>query len=131
MRKTDIILIGIIAVLAIYILFFGPSRSKVDVKGYENKIESLQDKVDSIYVENGKLGKQIAEYQKEVEVQDNKIQSLKDKIVLIKKETNEKVKSVDTYTDDELERFFTERYKGLIADPIAQTDSTSRNKRFD
>ena len=83
MNKTNIILIGIIAVLAAYILFFVQAPLKVDVKGYEVKIDSLQHTVDSIYVENGKLDNQIAEYETEVDIQDNKIQSLKDKLVLI------------------------------------------------
>ena len=78
MNKTNIILIGIIAVLAAYILFFVQAPLKVDVKGYEVKIDSLQHTVDSIYVENGKLDNQIAEYETEVDIQDNKIQSLKD-----------------------------------------------------
>jgi hypothetical protein len=127
MDKKNIILIGIIAVLAAYILFFVQAPLKVDVKGYEVKIDSLQHTVDSIYVENGKLDNQIAGYESEVLLQDNKIQSLKDKLVSIKQETHEKVKSVDSYTDDELERFFTERYKGLISDSTAKADSTSRN----
>jgi peptidoglycan hydrolase CwlO-like protein len=127
MKKTNIILIGIIAVLAAYILFFVQAPLKVDGKGYEVKIDSLQHTVDSIYVENGKLDNQIAEYETEVDIQDNKIQSLKDKLVLIKQETHEKVKSVDSFTDDELERFFTERYQGLISDSTAKADSTSRN----
>lgn len=127
MKKINIILIGIIAALAAYILFFVQAPLKVDVKGYEVKIDSLQHTVDSIYVENGKLDNQIAEYEHEVELQDDKIQSLKDKLVLLKQETNEKVNSVDSYTDDELERFFTERYKGHISDSTAKADSTSRN----
>lgn len=127
MNKTNIILIGIIAVLAVYILFFVQAPLKVDVKGYEVKIDSLQHTVDSIYVENGKLDNQIAEYETEVVFQDNKIQSLKDKLVLIKQETHEKVKSVDSFTDDELERFFTERYQGFISDSTAKADSTSGN----
>jgi len=127
MNKTNIILIGVIAVLAAYILFFVQAPLKVDVKGYEVKIDSLQHTVDSIYVENGKLDNQIAEFETEVDLQDNKIQSLKDKLVLIKQETHEKVKSVDSFTDDELERFFTERYQGLISDSTAKADSTSRN----
>jgi hypothetical protein len=127
MNKTNIILIGIIAVLAAYILFFVQAPLKVDVKGYEVKIDSLQHTVDSIYVENGKLDNQITEFENQVDIQDNKIQSLKDKLVLIKQETHEKVKSVDSFTDDELERFFTERYQGLISDSTAKADSTSRN----
>ena len=127
MNKTNIILIVIIAVLAAYILFFVQAPLKVDVKGYEVKIDSLQHTVDSIYVENGKLDNQIAEYETEVVFQDNKIQSLKDKLVSIKQETHEKVKSVDSFTDDELERFFTERYQGLISDSTAKADSTSGN----
>jgi peptidoglycan hydrolase CwlO-like protein len=127
MDKKNIILIGIIAVLAAYILFFVQAPLKVDVKGYEVKIDSLQHTVDSIYVENGKLDEQITVYESEILLQDDKIQSLKDKIVLIKQETHEKVKSVDSFTDDELERFFTERYQGLISDSTAKADSTSRN----
>jgi peptidoglycan hydrolase CwlO-like protein len=127
MNKTNIILIGIIAVLAAYILFFVQAPLKVDVKGYEVKIDSLQHTVDSIYVENGKLDNQITEFENQVDIQDDKIQSLKDKLVLIKQETHEKVKSVDSFTDDELERFFTERYQGLISDSTAKADSTSRN----
>lgn len=127
MNKLTITLVGIIAALAAYILFFTQASHKVDVKSYEVKIDSLQHEVDSIYVENGHLDTQVAEYEEEIVAQDNKIQSLKDKIVSIKQETHEKVQYVDSYTDDELERFFTERYKGHNSDSTAKADSTSRN----
>jgi len=127
MNKLTITLVGIIAALAAYILFFTQTSHKVDVKAYEVKIDSLQHQVDSIYVENDHLDVVVAGYEDEILAQENKILSLKDKIVSIKQETHEKVQYVDSYTDDELERFFTERYKGLYSDSTAKADSTSRN----
>ncbi len=127
MSKSNYILIGVVAVLLAYILFFTTTSTKVDVSKYEARIDSLQTQVDSIYKENDKLDDQIAVYEQEEVQLYNKVESLKEKIVLIKQQTNEKVQSVDFFTDDELERFFTERYKGHISDSTQKADSTSGN----
>jgi len=44
---------------------------------------------------------------------DNKINNLNYTINVIKKETKAKLDSIDRFGDDELERFFAERYRQL------------------
>ena len=64
------------------------------------------------------LNQQVVKLDKEIDKQDKKIVTLKYKV-------NEKINSVDNFNDDELERFFTERYRYI--DSIKKTDSSSSN----
>ena len=106
--KQDIVLI-IIALLCLYNIF-NTNSIKTDIKGYEDKIESLQVKVDSASVINKMLDNKMDSVNTHVTEITNEINHIDNNISVIKQRTNEKINIVDTYTASELEQFFTDRY---------------------
>lgn len=103
---------------------FGKNENYVDE--YNAKIEALEAKVDSLHNINDelalnvdKLNVQITQLDQELFLKDNRIKNLKYEI-------SAQVNAVDNFNDDELERFFTERYRQYL-DSIAKTNSPSSN----
>ena len=81
---------------------------------YQAQIEALNSKIDSLHNINDDLtykidtlNTQILSLDKEINNQDNLIKNLRIK-------TNEKVRAVDNFNDDEIYQFFTERYRHVI-----------------
>ena len=106
----------------IYFIFLGNEEYVVN---YDVKIEALESKVDSLHNINDNLvykidtlNQQIVKLDQQIGFQDNKIVKLKYKV-------NEKVNTVDLFSDDELTRFFTVRYEK--GNSTQETDSTSSN----
>lgn len=96
------------------------------VTEYNAKIEALEAKVDSLHGINDELtfkidtlNVQIGKLDQELDLKDNRINNLRYEI-------STKVDAVDNFNDDELERFFTERYRQYL-DSITKTNSTSSN----
>jgi len=96
------------------------------VQEYQAKIEALNSKIDSLHNINDDLtykidtlNTQILSLDKEINNQDKLIKNLRIK-------TNEKVRAVDNFNDDELYQFFTERYRHVI-DSIRKTGSETGN----
>ena len=93
---------------------------------YQAQIEALNSKIDSLHNINDDLtykidtlNTQILSLDKEINNQDNLIKNLRIK-------TNEKVRAVDNFNDDELYQFFTERDRHVI-DSIRKTGSETGN----
>jgi len=103
------ILGGIVA----YIIF-GKSDIAVDVQAYQMQINLLEQKIDSIKSQNNILVKEADSLENKISAYDVKINNLNYKINVIKKETQQKLDSVDSFGDDELEKFFAERYRQYI-----------------
>ena len=124
-RERVIYILKILVLISI-IIWFLFSNKKDYVDDYNNKIKALEAKVDSLHSINNNLtykidtlNVQINSLDKEIVNQDNLIKNL-----IIK--TNEKVKAVDNFNDDELYQFFTERYRQYL-DSIRKTDSKTSN----
>ena len=110
----------------IYIYYTSFSDSTNYVDDYNTKIENLEQKIDSIHNLNNELtikidtlNTQIVQLDQELDLKDNKINNLKHEI-------NTKVDAVDSFSDDELERFFTDRYRQYF-DTIKKNNSETRN----
>ena len=95
------------------------------VSEYNDKITALEKKVDSLHSENDELtfkidtlNVQIGKLDQQLDLKDNKINNLRYEI-------STKVDAVDSFNDDELEKFFTERYKQV--DSVKKTNSKARN----
>ena len=102
-------------VLGACIIVFNFFQKKENyVEGYNLKIQALEAKVDSLHAENNELVKESKVLEDQLTNYDKKIKNLNLKINVIKNETQQKISAVDFFGDDELERFFTERYKHLI-----------------
>ena len=124
--KERFITYGIILLLSSALIYFVLINDEQYVEDYNLKINALEAKVDSLHHINDKLvykidtlNQQIVKLDKEIDKQDKKIVTLKYKV-------NEKVNSVDSFSNDELTRFFTERYRHY-EDSIKKTNSSSSN----
>ena len=122
--KKNLNLLVIIGACIIVFTFFNKKEDYVEE--YNAKIEALEQKVDSLHHINDELtfkidtlNGQISKLDQQIDLKDNRIKTLKWKV-------NEKVNAVDSFDDDELERFFTERY-GQYIDSIEKTNSETSN----
>ena len=107
MNRINVILICLTALAIFYILKKGP---EIDLSKYETEINILQQKIillegvnDSLTTESKQLEIKLAGY-------DEKLKNLNKEVNVIKRETKAKLDSIDKFGDDELERFFSERY---------------------
>ena len=106
---------SLFVVLGACVIVFNFFQKKEDyVKEYNLKIKVLEAKVDSLHAKNNELVKESKVLEGQLTNYDKKIKNLNLKINVIKNETQQKISAVDFFDDDELERFFTERYKHLI-----------------
>ena len=124
-RERVIYILKILVLISI-IIWFLFSNKKDYVDDYNNKIKALEAKVDSLHSINNNLtykidtlNVQINSLDKEIVNQDNLIKNLRIK-------SNEKVRAVDNFNNDELYQFFTERYRQYL-DSIRKTDSKTSN----
>jgi hypothetical protein len=106
--KQNIIL-GIIVVLAAWNIF-NTNSIKTDVKGYQNKIESIQTKVDSAQVVNKQIDVKIDSVKENVVSITKEIHHIDNTITIVKNQTNEKVNNAGRFSNVELEQFFASRY---------------------
>jgi hypothetical protein len=106
--KQDIIL-GIIVVLAAWNIFTTNSI-KTDVKGYKDKIESIQTKVDSAQVVNKQIDTKIDSVKENVVSITKEIHHIDNTITIVKKQTDEKINHAGKFSNVELEQFFASRY---------------------
>ena len=117
----------VIVLLLIIIWLIYKNNDKQDyVESYQEQINALNSKIDSLHSINDDLtykidtlNTQIVSLDKEINNQDNLIKNLRIK-------TNEKVRAVDNFNDDELYQFFTERYRHVI-DSIRKTGGQTSN----
>lgn len=118
----------------IAILFFGAyylfnmyssNEEKYTIE-HNNKIQKLESKIDSLHSINKSLTFEIDTLNTKIVALDKEINLQDNKIIKLKWQTNEKINNVDLYKYDELERFFTERYRQYF-DTIKKTSSPSSN----
>ena len=125
LSKERVITYSIIFILLstlIYFVFLGDERY---VEDYNLKIDALEAKVDSLHHINDDLVFKIDTLNQEIVKLDSEIESQDKKIVTLNIKVNEKVNSVDNFNDDELLKFFTERYRKINS--TESTDSEARN----
>ena len=111
MNRINTVLICITAIAIFFIL--KQQQEEFDLSPYLDQIEALEKKVDSLHTQNYALQKEADSLELKMGEYDNKINNLNYTINVIKKETKAKLDSIDRFGDDELERFFAERYKQL------------------
>jgi len=104
-----IIKVGVTLFLLYWVIFvLTPSvKMSADAKA---KIDSINSHIDSLQSEQKKLEEGINIFNKEVLNIDKKISNIKQEKTIIKEIYHEKINSIDDYSSDELDSFFTERY---------------------
>jgi len=122
-NKQDILLV-IIVILAGYSIF-QMNGIKTDVAGYNAKIDSIQNEIDSVEMVNKEITTQILSIDKDINNIDNDIDKVTKNITIIKNNTNEKVDAVNEFTFSDLAKFFSDRYEGNVGG--AGHDSTTKS----
>lgn len=122
--KNRFVILFIAGICILMYLFFDKKDNYVNE--YNVKIEALEAKVDSLHNENEGLNNNILELNLQITNLDNEIDLQDNKIYNLNIKTNEKVSSVDLFNDDELERFFTDRYRHVI-DSVTKANSKASN----
>jgi len=119
--RKNISLLVILGASIIVVTFF--NNKEEYVAEYNNKINALNSKIDSLHSQNSKLEEESKILESKIAEYDKKIKLLNSRIYVIKKQTQQKVDSVDFFGDDELEQFFAERYKSEINSSRHNQDS--------
>jgi septal ring factor EnvC (AmiA/AmiB activator) len=107
-------IIYLIAALLVY-LIFTTKGIKTDIKGYRDQIENIQTKIDSAQVINREIDTKIDSVTHRVVTVTNEIHQINKTITIVKKQTDEKANNIDKLSDNELELFFTNRYKDSLS----------------
>jgi peptidoglycan hydrolase CwlO-like protein len=107
-NKQNILLIIVVALLGYNI--FTTNSIRTDVKGYKDKIELLQTKVDSAQVVNQQIDTKIDSVKENVVSITKEIHHIDNTITIVKKQTDEKVNNAGKFSNVELEQFFASRY---------------------
>lgn len=110
MNRVSVILLCLTTLVIFYIL---KKQPELDIQKYEDQINALQSEIiqlegvnDSLQVEAAVLNEKVLEY-------DNTINKLNKEIDVIQDETKKKLDSVDRYNRDQLQKFFSNRYRAL------------------
>ena len=123
MKKTIIQnIIFAVAAIVVYKVLFAPTDIKTDISKYEKQIIALEQKVDSLHTLNLDLKHNADSLVIKISSYDEKIKNLNIKIYAIKKETQRQLNAVDNFGNDELEQFFTDRYRQYL-DSIRKANS--------
>jgi len=87
-------------------MVWGQPEINVDVKAYEDRINKLEMKVDSLHTQNTHLEIKSDSLVDKIASYTNRINNLNTKINVIQKETKAKLDAVNSYSIDELQQFF-------------------------
>jgi chromosome segregation ATPase len=120
MKKFYTILGYVIAALVCLLIWNSRNtkdKYEEEVEGYESKIEELQVSIDSLYEVNDSLEIKMDSLVIEVELSEERIVELNSNLDEIKIKNKQIADNVNSFTDDELQKFFTERY-GYLKDTI-------------
>ena len=124
--KERFLYFAIVFLSVFYLVNMYSSNEEEYITEYNSKIEALNYKINSLHNINEDLTSEIDVLITQIVILDQEISEQNIKIVTLKKQTNEKVNNVDSYRDDELKQFFTERYRQYL-DSITKTNSPSSN----
>ena len=107
--NNQTILLLIVIILAAWNIFTINSI-KTDIKSYKDKIESIQVELNLANVVNKEIDNKVSDVKENVITITKEVQHIDNNLTIVKNKTNEKVNIIDTYSDAELELFFTNRY---------------------
>ena len=93
-----------------YVIFFLTPRVQM-AADEKAKIDSLNQMIKEIELEQKKLDSNIVTYNKKIDEVDDHIDNIKGQKTIVKEIYHEKITSVDKLTVRELDSFFTDRYK--------------------
>lgn len=92
----------------IYVILFRPNEK--DNELYKEKINSIQKSITEIDEYQKKLNAQILGFNSQIGVIKEKISEVENQKIIIKEIYHEKISSVNSYSNKQLDSFFAERY---------------------
>ena len=104
------ILKGIVGLFILYWVIYVLTPTMQMSVQEKQKIYSLNLVIRDIYKEQQKLDSTIAEYNEKIDAVDNHIDKIKGQKTIIKEIYHEEINRVDTYTDNDVDSFFANRY---------------------
>jgi peptidoglycan hydrolase CwlO-like protein len=107
-NKQNLLLVIVVVLIGYSI--FNTNSIRTDVKGYKDKIELLQTKVDSAKVVNQQIDTKIDSVKENVISITKEIHHIDNTITIVKNQTNEKANNAGKFSNVELEQFFASRY---------------------
>ena len=107
--KSQTILLIIVGVLVGWNIFT-TNGIKTDVKGYKEKIEGIQVKVDSAQLVNKRIDTKVIEVKENITNITKEIHHIDNNLTIVKEKTNEKVNNANNFGNVELEQLLTARY---------------------
>ena len=107
-NRRDILLIIVLALVGYNIFITNSIRT--DVKGYKDKIELIQTKIDSAKVLNVKIDTRVDSVKQNIVTISKEIHHIDNTITIVKNQTNEKASNASRFSNVELEQFFSSRY---------------------
>jgi uncharacterized protein YycO len=111
LSPKQIITIAIVLVATAIGYYFWTTSEPKYIQIYQAQIDSAQNNIDSLKTEIVKSDIIIDSLNKEIMILDSTNIILGEKIIYIKQQLNEKINDVDNFTNDELSKFFTDRYR--------------------
>jgi len=114
MNRGNTFIIWIVAALMVYNIFIN-NKIKTDIRGYKDKITNIQDKIDSVNILNKQLDFKIGELHTQLDIIDIDILSVESNLAKIQREARKKDKEASSFTANELQKFFIERYRNKIS----------------
>jgi peptidoglycan hydrolase CwlO-like protein len=109
-KTTGILLVIVISLIVYIFLTSGNDKYQDKYAKQKQEIDSLSKCISALDIEHRKQDSLIALYQNQVKELEFKVDSTKNKITEIKKYYGKKIKDIGSYTSDELDSFFAERY---------------------
>jgi hypothetical protein len=111
-NKYVVALLGIVAILLVYILAFAGNSDIVDNYAAEkHQIDSLSAEINILKKLQVTQDSIINRHRDSIIALDIVIEAKNQKIIDLRKYYNDKIKNAGSYTPTELDSFFTERYK--------------------
>ena len=107
-NKQNLLLIVVLILIGYNI--FTTTSVRTDVKGYKDKIESIQTKIDSAKIVNTKIDTKIDSVKQNIVTISKEIHHIDNTITIVKNQTNEKANHAGRFSNAELEQFFSIRY---------------------
>lgn len=108
-KKTDSVIKIVILVILVYLVITTFTSTGVD-KEYLKSIDSLNNNIKSVEKKQESLTQDIKNFELQVSDIDNKINSIKNQKTIIKEYFHEKIISVDGFSRNEIDSFFSKRY---------------------
>jgi peptidoglycan hydrolase CwlO-like protein len=111
--KNDIVIL-ILLLIIIYLISLNIFK-KIEPPSYIDEynliIDNLEKSIDSLHNNNKLLNNKIILFENNVDSLKQILNKKNKEIIILKKEMNEKLNSIDSFTNFELQQFFTDRYR--------------------